>query len=111
MKVPYEKIGTWHVQQLSYLLKRMKKLDEGGSSLLDNCQVLFGSTLKDGNTHKHHDLPLILAGGAGGSIKPGRRLRSAEDTPMCNLLVSMAQRMDVEIEKFGDSTGALTGLG
>lgn len=110
-RAQYEKIGTWHVARFSQLLEKMKKLDEGGSSLLDNCQILFGSTLSDGNRHDPHNLPLILAGKAGGSLKPGRRVRSKVDTPMCNLLAGMAQRMGVEIEKFGDGTGTLSGLG
>ncbi len=107
----YEKIGTWHVGQFAYVLDRMKNLDEGGSSLLDNCILLFGSSLKDGNRHTEHDLPLVLAGGGGGSLKPDRRLRAPKDTPMCNLLLSIMNRMGVGAEKFGDSTGELKGLG
>jgi len=111
VKAEYEKIGTWHVAQLAYLLEKMKGLDEGGSSLLDNSQILFGSSLKDGNSHNPHDLPLILAGGGAGTLKPGRRVRAAKDTPMCNLLAAMSERMGVKTTRFGDSTGVLSGLG
>ncbi len=106
----YEKIGTWHVEQFAYVLERMKRLDEGGTSLLDNSMILFGSSLKDGNRHTEHDLPLVLAGGGAGSLKPGRRVRAAKDTPMCNLLLAMANRMGADIRKFGDSSGELKGL-
>ena len=106
----YERIGTWHVQQLAYLLERMQGLDEGGSTLLDNCMLMFGSSLKDGNKHDNHDLPILLAGKAGGAIRPGRRIREEEDTPLCNLYVTMSQIMGINVEEFGDSSGSVTGL-
>ena len=106
----YEKIGTWHVEQLAWLLKRMKGLDEGGTSLLDNCQIMFGSSLKDGNQHINKDLPILIAGKAGGAIRPGRRIRAAEDTPLCNLYISLARTMGIEMNEFGDSTSALVGM-
>ena len=111
VKAEYEKIGVWHVTQFAYLLERMKSLDEGGGSLLANSQLLFGTSLNDGNRHDSHDLPLIVAGGAKSQLRPGRRVRSPKDTPMCNLLVSLAQNAGVDPGKFGDSTGALAGLG
>ena len=107
----YEKICTWHVAQFAYVLERMRALDEGGSSLLDNSMVLFGSSIKDGNRHTIHDLPLVLAGRGGGQLRPGRRLRAPKETPMCNLLLSVTNAMGVESERFGDSTGLLAGLG
>lgn len=106
----YERIGTWHVEQFAYLLERMKGLSEGDSTLLDNSMLLFGSTLKDGNRHTEEDLPLILAGKGGGTIRSGRRLRAQPDTPLCNLHLAILNRMGVSAERFGDSTGALTGL-
>ncbi|PHR85965.1 MAG: hypothetical protein COA78_38485 [Blastopirellula sp.] len=106
----YERIGTWHVEQFAYLVDKMRSLDEGGKSLLENSMLMFGSSLKDGNRHDHHDLPLILAGGGKGTIKQGRRLRAPKDTPLCNLYLSMLHRMGIEADKFGDSTGTLEGL-
>lgn len=106
----YEKIGTWHVAQFAYLLDKMRNLDEGGTSLLDNCMLLFGSSIRDGNSHTEHNLPLVLAGGGGGSLRPGRRLRAPKDTPMCNLHLSIMNRMGVAADTFGDSTGVLEGL-
>jgi hypothetical protein len=106
----YEKIVNWHMEQLAYLLERMRSLDEGGSSLLDNSMVLFGSSLKDGNRHDPENLPLILAGRGKGTLRPGRRLRAAPLTPLCNLHLAMLHRMGVMEEAFGDSTGVLEGL-
>ncbi len=106
----YEKIINWQVEQVAYFLKKMRGLDEGGTSLLDNSMVMFGATLKDGNRHDPENLPLILAGRGKGTLRPGRRLRAPEKTPLCNLYLAMLNRMGVKETKFGDSTGPLQGL-
>lgn len=103
----YNKVLHFHMKQVAWFLEKMKSLDEGGSSLLDNSMVLFGSTIKDGNRHTEEDLPLILAGKAGGKIKSGRRLTSAPKTPLCNLYVSMLEIMGVKRDAFGDSRGKI----
>lgn len=107
----YEKIVNWHMEQTAYFLTRMRDLDEGGSSLLDNSMILFGSSLRDGNRHDPSNLPLILAGRGKGALKPGKRLRAKPDTPLCNLYLAMMRHMGVEQETtFGDSTSPLEGL-
>ncbi len=103
----YEKIGTWHIEQLAYVIDRMHSLREGESTLLDNSMVFFGSTIRDGNKHDTEDLPLILAGGGGGTIRTGRRLTVAPRTPLCNLYIAMMQRMGVGVDTFGTSTGVV----
>lgn len=109
-KEQYRKIIDWHMEQMAYFLNRVKGLDEGGTSLLDNSMIMFGSALKDGNTHSVEDLPLLLAGRGKGTLRPGRRIRYPEHTPVSNLYVSMLQRMGIEQNSFGDSTGPLEGL-
>ncbi len=109
-RAQYEAIINWHMQELAYFFDRVRALDEGGSTLLDNSMILFGSTLKDGNRHDPENLPLILAGRGKGALRPGRRVRFAEKTPLCNLYLSMLERMGVEQNSFGDSTGKLAGL-
>jgi hypothetical protein len=106
----YARIIDWHTQQVAYFLGRMKSIDENGTSLLDNSMFLFGSTLKDGNKHDPENLPLILAGRGKGSLRPGRRLRAAEKTPLCNLHLALLNRMGVMEKSFGDSTEPLKGL-
>ncbi|TWT54615.1 hypothetical protein Pla22_22650 [Rubripirellula amarantea] len=103
----YEQIGTWHVEQVAYLLEKMKSLSEGDSTLLDNSLVMFGSSLRDGNRHETENLPLLLAGRGGGSVRTGRRLTAPEKTPLCNLYLSMMERMGVHQDVFGTSTGKL----
>lgn len=109
-RAQYEKIINWHMEQLAYFFDRMKALDEGGTSLLDNSMVMFGGTLKCGNRHDVENLPLILAGKGQGALRPGRRLRAPEKTPLCNLYVSMLNKMGIPEQSFGDSTGPLAGL-
>ncbi len=109
-KKQYETCVTWHVEQVGYFLNKLKSLDEGGTSLLDNSMVMFGCGIKCGNLHLEHDLPIALAGRAKGTLKPGRRLRFAKETPLCNLYLSMLERMGIQEKSFGDSTGTLPGL-
>lgn len=109
-KKQYETCVTWHVAQVAYFLNRLKSLDEGGKSLLDNSMVMFGCGIKCGNLHLEHDLPIALAGRGKGTLKPGRRVRFPKDTPLCNLYLSMLQRMGIQEASFGDSTGVLPGL-
>jgi uncharacterized protein DUF1552 len=106
----YEKIVTWNYAQAAYFLNRLKNLDEGGTSLLDNSMIMVGGTIKDGNRHTEENLPLLLAGRGKGTLRPGRRLRAEKKTPLCNLYVSLLDRMGVKVASFGDSTGALQGL-
>lgn len=103
-------INQYHVEQLAYLLTKMKSVTEGDGSLLDNCMIAYGSAIGDGNRHTHHDLPILLAGKGGGSVKTGRHLKYPRETPVNNLWLAMLDRMDVHTEKLGDSTGLLEGL-
>ncbi|MCP5516048.1 MAG: DUF1552 domain-containing protein [Verrucomicrobiales bacterium] len=103
----YSKINRWHSEQLAYLCDRMAAIREGERTLLDNSLLLFGSSLSDGNRHDPNNLPILLAGGGGGSIKPGRHIASPKNTPLCNLYVSLLERMGTPVDAFGDSTEAL----
>lgn len=106
----YQLINRWHVAQFTNLLDILASIKEGESTLLDNSMILFGSSLRDGNSHNPHDLPLVLAGGGGGTISTGRHLRYGRDTQLSNLYVSMLNRMGVATERFADSAGPLPGL-
>ena len=104
---PYSKINRWHAEQLAYLMNKLKAVREGERTLLDNSMVLFGSSFSDGNRHDPNNLPVVLAGRAGGRIKPGRHIACAPKTPLCNLYVSMLERMGTPVDAFGDSQAAL----
>jgi len=106
------KIDNFHVEQFAYFLKRLSDIKEAdGKSVLDNSMILFGCGIGDGNRHNHNDLPIMLAGKGGGSIATGRHLQYEKNTPLCNLYVSMLERMGTKVDRFGDSTGPLKNLG
>jgi len=103
-------INRFHVTQLAYLLQKLKTTKEGDGSLLDHCMIAYGSGNSDGNAHNHDDLPILVAGKGGGTLKTGRHVRFAKETPLNNLWLSLLERMDVRVPFLGDSTGALQGL-
>jgi hypothetical protein len=106
----YTRIKIWHTAQLAYMLNRMNSIKERDGTLLDNSMVLFGAGMRDGNAHNPHNLPLVMAGRAGGTLATGRHLVYEKDTPLCNLYRSMLARMSTPVDSFGDSTGELAGL-
>ncbi|MGH9660066.1 MAG: DUF1552 domain-containing protein [Bryobacteraceae bacterium] len=106
----YEAIINWNIEQLASFLNRLHSLKEGEGSLLDHSMILFGASLKDGNRHDPEDLPILVAGRGKGALRPGRRVRAAVKTPLCNLHLAMLHRMGIAEKSFGDSTGPLEGL-
>jgi len=100
-----QKINTHHVETFAYLIGKLKSTPDGEGSLLDHSQILYGSSISDGNAHTHHDLPILLVGGAAGQVKGGRHMRYPKETPLNNLLLSMMDYAGVRVEKLGDSTG------
>ena len=103
-------INCYHLQQFAGWIEKLKATKEAGGSLLDNCMIVYGAGLSDGNRHLHEDLPTLIAGRGAGTIKSGRRIVYRRETPMCNLFLSMMDRMGVHTEHFGDSTGKIEGL-
>jgi hypothetical protein len=101
------KINHFHTTQFAYFLEKLKATKEGDGNLLDHSMIVYGSAISDGNQHLHNNLPILLAGRAGGTLHPGTHLRVADDTPMANLYLSMLDRLGVSEAKFGDSTGRL----
>ena len=103
-------INRFHVRQFAYLLGKLKSMPEGDGTVLDNTMLLYGAALADGNRHEHENLPLVMAGRAGGSIMTGRHIRYPSETPMCNLLLTMANKAGAPMQRHGDSTGMVRGL-
>jgi hypothetical protein len=106
----YALINRWHVDQYAYLMRKLRDMKEGESSVLDNSMVLFGSALSDGNSHNPHKLPLVLGGRGGGRLATGQHLVFSEDTPAANLYVSMLDAFGAPVPRFADSTGPLPGV-
>lgn len=105
-------IDRWEVEQFAYLLERLQgKMDVDGNSVLHNSILFFSSEISDGNRHNHDDLPVLLAGNAGGFIQQGRHLRFDQDIPVSNLFTTMLQSVGLNVSNFGvDSTGAIDQL-
>lgn len=102
-----QKIDNFHVTQFAYFLKRLSETKDGNGSLLDHSMIVLGSGLGDGNRHRHDELPIVVAGGASGTVKNGRHIRLKDETPLNNLFLSMFQRTGVKADSFGDSNGLL----
>ncbi|MCP4784799.1 MAG: DUF1552 domain-containing protein [Fuerstiella sp.] len=102
------KIDIFLASQFGYFLKKLKSVQEGERTLLDNSLILYGSGLSDANRHTHHDLPIVLAGSGGGRLQTDRLLHQDENTPLNNLFVSMCHMAGANVETLGDSTGALS---
>jgi hypothetical protein len=117
-----KKIDQFHMEQFARFVERLKSIREGDGTLLDHSMILCGAGIGDGNAHNHDVLPILLAGRGGGTITPGRHVRYGSNTPLCNLYVSMLQRMTAAnggadlgsntggLARFGDSTGPLAQL-
>lgn len=105
-------LKTLELEKLKTLrdfLTQLRQTQEGGESLLDRTMVFFSSNLGDASKHSVKNMPVLLAGGG---FRHGQHLAFDESNhpPLCNLFVSMLQRMSVEADKFGTSTGTLIGL-
>lgn len=105
-----QKIDRFYVERFARFIGKLKSVREGNGTLLDNSMILYGSAIGDGNRHSHHDLPILLAGRGGGTIRTGRYLEYPQDTPLNNLFVSMTDRMGCTVEVLGDSKGRLNEL-
>lgn len=104
------KINKHHVGMFAGLLEKLRDTKEGDGNLLDQCMIMYGSGIADGNRHAHHDLPIMLAGKGGGTIQTGRHLEFKKDTPLTNLYLSMLDRVGASVDKLGDSSERLTQL-
>lgn len=106
------KIDAFNVGLFSYAIEKFASLREGEGSLLDHSMLMYGSGMSNGNRHSRENLPILLAGRAGGTIAPGRYVdyNWKKMTPLSNLYVEMLNRMGVPTTKFGDSTGGLPNL-
>lgn len=104
------KIDRFHTEQCAYVLEKLASVKEAGGTLLDNTVFIYGAGISDGDRHNHDDLPILVAGRAGGRIKQGRHVTFDRETPMTNLLLSVLDSVGVHAEKLGDSTGRVQQL-
>ena len=104
----YSKINKYHVSMIPYFLEKLKNTPDGESNVLENTLLLYGSPMGNSNVHNHKRCPLFLAGHAGGALKGGLHVKSADGTPMANALLTAAHALGLEdMKSIGDSTGAM----
>jgi len=110
----YERIARFHVSQFAYLASKLDSMKEGDGTVLDNTCLMFLSNLWIGRKHDNTRLPLILAGGLGGTLKTGRALsylkESDDNRKMCSLYLSLMDRFGIKLDQFGDSQTRLERL-
>jgi hypothetical protein len=108
----YQKANEYHMQLWSETLQKMASTNEGERSLLDNSMILFCSSLWDGNAHDSRQLPVLLAGGGGGTIRGGRMLdySNEENRKLCRLHLAVMERMGLKTHHFGDADSSLSDL-
>ena len=106
-----QKIDTWEVLQLAYLLQQMDAIDEGDGTLLDHSAVFFSSEIEDGNTHAHYNLPVLVGGGLSGAIPTGTHLRTPYQAPLSGLFMTLLAGLGVPTARFGDDGVSPLALG
>jgi hypothetical protein len=100
-------LDRYHVEQFATLARKMDAIQEGEGTLLDNCMFMFGSGLSSGKDHVYTNLPLVIAGSAGGAIRTNYHFQSAPGTPVANLWLALTRMMGSTASRLGDSTEAL----
>jgi hypothetical protein len=103
----YERVSRYYVSQLANLATRLDEMKEGEGTVLDNSCLMFVSNMWSGSQHDSTKLPLILAGGLGGTLETGRVLdygaEGDENRKLCSLYLSIMNRMGVKRTHFGDA--------
>jgi hypothetical protein len=110
----YERISRFHVSQLAYLARKLDAMPEGDGTVLDNCCLLWLSNMWSGWKHDNMKVPVVLAGGLGGTLETGRALdylyAGDDNRKLCSLYLSIMDRMGVTLDRFGDADTRLAGL-
>ena len=101
------KLNTYHVSLFGKFLAKLRSTPDGDGSLLDHSIILYGSGMSESNNHLRLDIPTLLVGGGAGTLKGNRHIQAAAQTPLANLMVSLANKFDVGLDQFGISTGSV----
>jgi hypothetical protein len=103
----HAKVNAYHLSMFAKFLDRLRSTPDGDGSLLDHSLVVYGSGMSDGNGHTGSPLPHVVAGGGAGRVRGNRHVSMPQGTPMANLLLAVAQKFGVEMDRFGVSNGTV----
>jgi hypothetical protein len=105
-------INTYHLSLFAAFLEKLRLTPDGDGSLLDQMILLYGAGMSDSNAHSPYNLPIVVVGGGAGQLKGGRHIEypGPAQTPLANLHVTLLDKLGVDVDRFGDSTGVLPDL-
>jgi hypothetical protein len=103
------KIQSWHMEKFAEFITKMAKTPDGEGSLLDHSIFMYGSNMSNSDLHNNYPIPNIIVGGGNGKLKlGGQHLTLPERTPIANLHLTLLQKVGLERDKWGDSTGRIS---
>ena len=103
-RMMYNRVTQWHTELVAYLLGRLKAIEENGGNLLDNSMIVYGSSLADGHEHAERNLPILVAGKGGGTIRSGQAIRFRSEQSMSGLHLALLQRLGINTDRFADAS-------
>lgn len=101
-------VQNWYVAQFAKFVDKLKATPDGDGSMLDHLLMIYGSNMSNSNVHSTFHLPTLVVGGGDGTLKGDRFLDEPTNTPFGNLLVGVANRFDISMDRLGVGTGAIT---
>jgi hypothetical protein len=104
----FAKLNKYHASLVAYFAEKLKNTPDGDGNLLDHSLVLYGSPMGDSNVHNHKRLPVLLVGHANGAVRGNNHVRVADGTPFANVLLTMTNKLGMNMDRIGDSTGMLS---
>ena len=103
----FAQLNEFHVNQVAHFIDKMKNTPDGDGNLLDHSMVLYGSPMGDGSVHNHLRVPLFIAGHANDTLRGNLHVLCEDGTPMANVLLTLLQKLGVDVDRFGDSNGTV----
>ena len=101
------KVNTYHAKLISEYFAKLRATPDGDGSLMDHMTIMYGCGISDSTVHSPVSLPVLVFGGGAGRLHGGRHLKYSEDTPLANLLVTLMDKLDIRLERLGNSNGKL----
>jgi len=105
VKMAHATLNAYHMSLFAKFIGKLKATPDGDGTLLDHSLILYGSGMSESDRHSRINIPTLLAGGLCGTVEGNRHIQTAKETPFSNLLLSIANKYDCEMDKFGISTG------